>query len=451
VAKYAGNKLTMPDHVLFDPQYEAVSTSDLRAQQQAAWSRQWAYVRDNSQFYRGKFCNALRSDVSLDDLQHLPLTTKDELRISQQQHPALGNYLACDETQVVRLHQTSGTTGVALRLGATERDTKTIARVGARAFFAAGLRPTDRVIHCLNYCMWSGGLTDHLSLEAVGAMVVPFGVGNTERLLETIEHLQITAISCTPSYPAVLEKVWRESTGRDPRELGLKFGLFGGEACLDNPAFRQSLKQTWGMKVRNANYGLSEVLSLFAGQCEATNDLHFHAGDVVFAELIDPKTEQRIAIEPEATGEVVCTNLDRQCQPLVRYRTGDLITITAIDRCDCGRTSWRFRVCGRSDDMFNVRGVNVFPTAIQRVLLDHPHLTSGHFRVRLRGAGPYDRIELTVEASENGSHEDVGHAKRDLEAAVHSTIGASAVVTIVPFESMPRTAGKTAWIERTPH
>jgi phenylacetate-CoA ligase len=430
----------MPEHAFFDSQYEAVGTSELCTRQQSTWARQWAYVRDHSRFYRAKFRDALRNDVSLNDLQHLPLTTKDELRISQQQHPPL---------HVVRLHQTSGTTGAALRLGATERDTKTIARVGARAFFAAGLRPTDRVVHCLNFCMWSGGLTDHLSLEAVGAMVIPFGVGHTDRLLETIEQLEITAISCTPSYPAVLEKAWRESTGRDPHELGLKLGLFGGEACLDNPAFRHSLEQTWGIKVRNANYGLSEVLSLFAGQCEATSDLHFHAGDVVFAELIDPKTEHRIAIEPGTTGELVCTNLDRQCQPLVRYRTGDLITITAIDGCDCGRTSWQFRVCGRSDDMFNVRGVNVFPTAIQRVLLDHPQLTSGHFRVRLRGGGPYDRIELTVEASDNSGRRDVGQSALALEHAVRNRIGASAVVTMVPFESIPRTAGKTAWIERT--
>jgi phenylacetate-CoA ligase len=288
-----------------------------------------------------------------------------------------------------------------------------------------------------------------LSLEAVGAMVVPFGAGHTKRLLQTIEQLRINVLSCTPSYPALLEKVWRESTGREPRELGLRLGLFGGEAGLDNAAFRRTLEQTWGFKARNANYGLSEVLSQFAGQCEATDDLHFHAGDVVFAELIDPKSQQRIAIEPGATGELVCTNLDRQCQPLVRYRTGDLITITAVDRCVCGRTSWRFRVVGRCDDMFNVRGVNVFPSAIQRVLLVHPRLTSGHFRVQLRGAGPYDRIEMTVEESGNGHRLDANQAAHQLEQAVRDTIGASAVVTMVPFDSIPRSEGKTAWIERS--
>jgi phenylacetate-CoA ligase len=438
----------MSELALFDPQFELISEHELCARQKAAWASQWAYVRDSSAFYRNKYSDALRDDLSLNDLQHLPMTSKDDLRISQLRHPPLGDHLACDEQRVVRLHRTSGTSGTALNLGVTKRDVQTIARVGARAFFAAGLRPTDRVVHCLNYCMWAGGLTDHLSLEMVGAMVVPFGVGHTRRLLETIQELGIAVISCTPSYPALMEKVWRESTGRDPRELGLRLGLFGGEAGLDNLAFRQKLEQTWGFNARNANYGLSEVLSQFAGQCEATDEFHFHGGDVVFAELVDSTTQRRIAIEPGATGELVCTNLERECQPLVRYRTGDLLTITSVDCCACGRTSWRFRVSGRCDDMFNVRGVNVFPTAIQRVLLGHPHLTSGHFRVQLRGAGPYDRIEMTVEEAGNGNQVDTSLASRQLEVVVRDTIGASAVVTMVPFESITRTEGKTAWVER---
>lgn len=438
----------MPDRRLFDPQFETLGAAELRSVQEVAWARQWAYIRESSGFYRTKLSDSRWNSLSLDDLQQLPTTSKDELRESQLRHPPLGNYMACGEHKVVRLHRTSGTTGAALNLGATKRDAYTIARVGARAFFAAGLRPTDRVVHCLNYCMWTGGLTDHLSLEEVGAMVVPFGAGHTRRLLDTIQELNITVISCTPSYPAVMEKLWRESNDREPCKLGLRLGLFGGEGGLDNSAYRQKLENTWGFKVRNANYGLSEVLSQFAGQCEATDDLHFHAGDVVFAELIDPKSQQRIAIEPGATGELVCTNLDRQCQPLVRYRTGDLITITATDLCDCGRTSWRFRVVGRCDDMFNVRGVNVFPSAIQQVLSVHPQLTSGHFRVHLRGTGPYDRIEMTVEESGNGQRIDASHAARQLEGAVRDKIGASAAVTMVPYDSIPRMEGKTAWIER---
>jgi phenylacetate-CoA ligase len=439
----------MSHSMLSDLQFLQISPRQLRSLQEDAWRRQWLYLRERSSFYRAKFHTDLRNEISLDDLPQLPFTAKDELRTSQLKSPPLGDYMACEEQKVVRLHRTSGTTGAALNLGATKRDAQTIARVGARAFYAAGLRPTDRAVHCLNYCMWSGGLTDHLSLEEVGALVVPFGAGHTRRLLDTIEELKITAISCTPSYPAVMEKVLRESSDKSPRELGLRLGLFGGEGGLDNSAFRQNLESTWGFKARNANYGLSEVLSQFASQCEATDDLHFHGGDVVFAELVDSKTQRRLAIEPGATGELVCTNLERECQPLVRYRTGDLVTITAVDCCDCGRTSWRFRVVGRCDDMFNVRGVNVFPSAIQSVLLVHPRLTSGHFRVQLRGTGPYDRIEMTVEESGNGHRSEANNAARQLEQAVRDTIGASAVITMVPFNSIPRSEGKTAWIERS--
>src|SRR5215216_3364894 len=145
----------MPERALFDPQFEMIGKLELCAHQEAAWVRQWAHVRENSAFYRNKFGDGLTDELSLDDVQHLPLTSKDDLRVSQARHSPLGDYIACDEQRVVRLHRTSGTSGVALNLGATKRDVQIIARVGARAFFAAGLRSTDRVVHCLNYCMWS--------------------------------------------------------------------------------------------------------------------------------------------------------------------------------------------------------------------------------------------------------------------------------------------------------
>jgi phenylacetate-CoA ligase len=189
--------------------------------------------------------------------------------------------------------------------------------------------------------------------------VVPFGVGNTERLLETILDLRITAISCTPSYPSLLEKILR-AAHRRARDLGLRLGLFGGEPGLDNADFRQNLEATWGFRARNANCGMSEVLSNFASQCERTGDLHFHGADAIFAEIVDP-AGNGLPIREGSTGELVCTHLAKECQPLIRYRTRDLITVTGTGLCDCGRTSWRFRVTGRTDDMFNVRGVNVFP------------------------------------------------------------------------------------------
>ena len=205
---------------------------------------------------------------------------------------------------------------------------------------AAGLRPGDRVVHCLNYCLWTGGVTDHMILEAAGATVIPFGVGNTRQLIDAIVELKATAIHCTPSYPALIEKTLAEDGKLRPRDLGLRLGLFAGEAGLDNPAFRQHLEATWGFAARNANFGLSEVMSILGSQCEATNDLHFHAGDAVFVELLDPATEARLPIAEGTAGELVCTHLDKQCQPLIRYRTRDVVTVTGTGPCAC----WPHRV-----------------------------------------------------------------------------------------------------------
>ena len=431
---------------MLHPEFEPLGAREVRALQERLWSEQWRYVRATSRFYRAKLDRRLPAELALDALERLSFTDKEELRASQERAYPFGDYIACGEKQVVRLHRTSGTTGRPLQLASSRRDVATIARVGGRAMFAAGARPGDRVVHCLNYCVWTGGVTDHLTLEEAGACVVPFGVGNTERLLETIADLRITAISCTPSYPALLEQVLR-SADRRPRDLGLGLGLLGGEAGLDNPEFRQHLEDTWGMRARNANYGMSEVLSNLASQCERTNDLHFHGADALFVEIIDAAGDP-LPLREGSTGELVCTHLAKECQPLIRYRTRDLITITGTGPCACGRTSWRLRVSGRTDDMFNVRGVNVFPTAVQHGVLSRPDLCSGQFRIVLRGPGPYDRIEVEAEASPGLDPAQWAEAAGALEAAVRRHAGAAARVLRLPPDSLPRTHGKTSLIVR---
>ena len=433
---------------MLHPGLETQSEHAVLAQQEAAWTKQWDYVRASSRFYAQKLGRIRQSSCSLDRLQDLELTDKEELRVSQEQSYPFGTYIACPEEQIVRLHRTSGTTGRALNLANTQRDVDRIAAIGARAMVACGLRRSDRVVHCLNYCLWTGGVTDHMTLEAAGATVVPYGVGNTAQLLDTIAELGITAISCTPSYPALLERALRER-GQDPRSLRLRLGLFGGEAGLDNPAFRETLESVWGFGVRNANYGLSEVLSTLGSQCERTTDLHFHGSDFLFAEILDP-AGQRLPIAPGTLGELVCTHLEKQCQPLIRYRTRDVITVTGTGPCECGRTSWRFRVTGRTDDMFNVRGINVFPSAVRQAVEARPDLCSGQFRIVLREPGPYDRIEIRAEAAETLHPDQWEAAAAQLAEQIRSQVGASAYVRLIAFETLPRTAGKTSWIEREP-
>jgi phenylacetate-CoA ligase len=435
---------------LLHPEIETTPPEALAPMQERMWRVQWDYVRARSTFYQRKFGEAARRAVTLDALRDLPLTDKEEIRVSQEGSPPYGDYVACAPERVVRIHRTSGTTGRSLNIAFSQKDVEVVTRLGGRGMFCAGARPGLRIVHCLNYQLWTGGVTDHMIIEASGATAVPFGVGNTRKLLETIPELGITGIHCTPSYPALLEKVLREEMGREPRSLGLQIGLFGGEAGLDNQAFRARLEQTWGFKVRNANFGLSEVMSILGGQCEHTSDLHYHAADGVFVELLDPASGARLPIREGATGELVCTHLAKECQSLVRYRTRDVLTVTATGPCACGRATWRFRVAGRTDDMFNVRGVNVFPTSVQRVVAEAGDVASGHFRIALSGPGPYDRIALRVEAARGLPAERWPEAAAELARRIRTAIGASAEVTMLPFEALPRTEGKTRLVEREP-
>jgi phenylacetate-CoA ligase len=275
-----------------------------------------------------------------------------------------------------------------MNLALSARDCRITEEVGGRCHRAAGLGPGHKVIHCLNYQMWMGGLTDHLTLEATGALVIPFGVGNTDLLIRTIREVGVTAISCTPSYPAVIARALEERfPGLAPRDLGLRLGLFGGEAGLDDPALRARIRDTWGMEPRNANYGVSDVFSNFAAQCDHDTRLHFMGADVLWPELVDPDTLAPLSIAPGTQGELVLTHLVRDCQPLVRFRTGDIVAIDETAPCACGRTGFRFRVVGRSDDMVVVRGLNLFPTMVAAVLGRFPEL-SGDYRIVLGAAAP---------------------------------------------------------------
>ena len=247
--------------------------SELATIQAERWQRQATYVARRSPFFQ-ELWRGEPPDPRLEAISELPFTDKATLRADQAAHPPFGRYLAAKLDEVVRVHRTSGTTGQAMNLALSAADAELTSVVAGRAQSASGLGPGHRVIHCLNYQLWMGGVSDHLGLEATGATVVPFGVGATERLIDTIRDLEITAISCTPSYPAVIEQVLQETRPDvSPRDLGLRLGLFGGEAGLDNRAFRERLETTWGFEVRNSNYGVTDMLCNFAGQCEMNTDL----------------------------------------------------------------------------------------------------------------------------------------------------------------------------------
>ena len=419
---------------------EFLPADALDANIKAAWEYQREYVAANSPFYRDLW-NGRKPPQDLRDLPSLPLSGKSQLRTSQADHPPFGNYLAAPRRDAVRLHRTSGTTGQAMNLALSARDCVITQKVGGRSQGCAGLTPDHTVVHCLNYQMWMGGLTDHLTLEETGALVVPFGVGSTELLIRTILETGIDAISCTPSYPSVLERVIAEKfDGLNPAELGLRLGLFGGEPGLDDPSFRARLKDVWGMEPRNANYGVSDVLSNFAAQCEHDTRLHFLALDVLHPELIDPDTDAPLEVKAGQSGELVLTHLIRDCQPLVRFRTGDIIAIDETEPCTCGRTGFRFRVIGRSDDMVVVRGLNMFPTMVAAVVAGFDVL-SGDYRIVLDHPPPYDHLPVCIELAK--AAEPPSGLAEAVEAAIKAKLGATARVTVLPHGAFPLTEGKT--------
>ena len=426
------------------PGAEFLPQDQLRRIQQQRLGPQLAYVASASGLFRDLWAGR-PLPRRLESLAELPLSDKELLRQDQSRHPPFGRYLAADPVHVCRVHRTGGTSGIAMNLALSRADAAMTEQVGARPGRAAGLGPGHRVIHCLNYQLWMGGYTDHSILECTGATVVPFGVGSTARLVETIRDLDITAISCTPSYPAVIEQVIDETFDFRPRDLGLELALFGGEAGLDSAAFRSRLEETWGFAARNANYGVSDVLCNFAGQCERDNDLHFFALDVLYPELIDTETGDPRPWEEGATGELVLTHLAKECQPVVRFRTGDVVVLTATEPCDCGRTTPRFRVIGRADDMVVVRGINVFPTMIAAVVNEFESL-SGEYRIELAGPGPYDALPLVVELVDAAdTRGDLGSA---VALAVKRRLGVSARVDVVGARTLPRTDGKTRRVVR---
>ena len=436
---------------IWNAQMEAITESEQRAMERDKLARQLDYVYSNSPFYQRKFQEidlGPRDIRSPEDLARLPFTTKAELRESQERDPPFGDYLATPPESVSTIHRTSGSTGRFIYTVLTEKDMEQTNECGARAFWAAGLRPHHTVVHCLNYTLWMGGYTDHRDLERTGAGVVPFGVGNSAQLVRVIQELQIDAISCTPSYPNRLESVVREELGIEPAELGLKLGLFGGEPGLETPSFRRRIEETWGIKASNANYGMAEVLCNFASVCDEAYELHFVGQGAVLAQMIDPSTGEDVPIEEGASGELVLTNLDREAQPLVRYRTRDMTEVLGVGPCACGRTGFRFKMAGRSDDMLHVRGINVFPSAIAEILSGMVPDVSGEFQVVLSHPGPYDALDIVVE-SERSTGSDAEALRRRIEGEIKQTLTFGANVQLVPRGTIPQTeVGKVARVVR---
>jgi len=439
------------ERLYWNEEIESISPATLRRLENEYLQTQLDYVWTCSAFYQAKFAEAgVKREVIRDlaDLPLLPFTEKTECLRSQQEHPPFGAYLATNQEQVTRAHKTSGTTGRALFVALTRRDRTLMNECAARSFWAAGLRPSDTVVHCLNYCLWMGGFSDHENLETTGATVVPFGVGQTALLLQTIHELQVNAISATPSYMLPLLEIVL-AKGLNPHDLGLRKGFFGAEPGISEPSVRSRIEETWGMRAMDANFGMADILSIMGSECEHRQGLHFHAHGAVAVELIEPLAGAPQALTQGAEGELVYTHLRKEAQPLIRYRARDVVRILGTGRCPCGRTSFRFRILGRSDDMLHVRGINVFPTGVGDALARLSEQLSGEFQIIVDHPPPHQYLRVRVELAQNLAPDQVGELPQQIKQALHEQLNFRAEPELVLYGTLPRTEQKARRVIKT--
>ena len=386
--------------------------------------------------YRHKMQEAglVPSDIrSIDDLVKLPFTTKQDLR---------DNYpfgmFTVPMSEIVRVHASSGTTGKPTVVGYTRKDLNMWAEVVTRTLVMAGVHRNDIVQVAYGYGLFTGGLGMHYGTENLGATVIPISGGNTQKQIQLMLDFGTTVIACTPSYALHLAEVIKDM-GVSPGDLNLKVGIFGAEPWSEN--MRREIEAKLHLKAIDI-YGLSEVIGPGVScECEYQAGMHINEDHFV-PEIIDPETLEPVA--PGQRGELVFTTITKEGIPLIRYRTRDLTRLN-YEKCQCGRTLVRMEKCtGRSDDMLIIRGVNVFPSQIESVLLEMSE-TEPHYLLIVEREGNLDTLKLMVEVQEQFFSDEIKALealRRKITQNIQSTLGVSVDVKLVEPRTIERTAGK---------
>jgi phenylacetate-CoA ligase len=422
---------------------EMLPEHEIRVIQDKRLVEQMDYLADRSEFYGAKFSAAgLRfSDiVCVDDLRRVPFTTKDELRRSLQASPPFGEHLAAGLDEIVQMQSSSGTSGSPAYVALTESDLEMWNELSARGLFSCGVRPGDFVLHGFSMSKgFVGGVPVLQALQYMAAIDVPVGAdGGIERLLRAAADVRPRCIVATPNFLLHLAGEAPRVLGIEATALGVERVIVGGEPGGGIPAVRAAIEEAWGATCCEVMGG-TDLGVIYWGECDDQSGMHMLCQDHIIVELIDPGTGDVLPFEAGARGELVYTAIGRQASPLVRFRSGDHVDVLAT-ACRCGRSGPKIRCVGRTDDMLIVRGVNVFPSAIQSIIMDMQPRTSGVVRVLadFDGHTTQSRLKLIVE---RGMHLNEG-ADLDLAVEVEDTLRAAlafkAEVTIVPADSFEK-------------
>jgi phenylacetate-CoA ligase len=386
--------------------------------------------------YRNKFneLGIIPEDItSLADLSKLPFTTKEDLRVN---YPY--GMFAVPLREIVRIHSSSGTTGKPTVVGYSKNDLKLWSHLVARFMTSAGVTHDDVVQIAFGYGMFTGAFGLHYGSETIGAAVIPMSGGNTGKQILIMQDYKSTVLVSTPSYAiTIADRI--DKLGIDPKSLSLKVGLFGGEPWSE--AMRREIEYRLMINATD-NYGLSEIIGPgVAGECSSKCGMHI-SEDAFIPEIIDPDTCQ--VLPPGSLGELVLTTISKEALPLVRYRTRD-ITSLEYAACECGRTLVRMKkTMGRSDDMLIIKGVNVFPSQIEEVLVAIEGCEP-HYQLIVDRKGSLDVLEICIEVTENIFFDEMKKQRAFLEAVekkIDSVLGVGVTVKLVEPNSIPRHDGK---------
>ncbi len=420
---------------------EAAEPDVIRRRQDEQLRRQLDYVMARSDFYRKKFAAANVDSIrTMDDLAVLPFTEKQELRDSLSEAPPLGRHVAATNSEIVQVQASSGTTGSPSYVGLTAADIAIWCEMGARALYANGFRPGDRVLHAFGMSKgFVGGIPIVEILQYMGIVDLPIGAeAGAQRLLRVQADQRPSALIGTPYFLTYLAEQAPEILGRPASELGVRCMSVGGEPGGGLPRVREVLESLWGATSREM-LGGTDLGCTFWGECDQGDGMHLLSPDLIGVELIDPESGQTIRPAEGVYGELVYTALQRQASPLVRFRTRDHVVVTGVD-CPCGRTGYKIRCVGRTDDMLIVRGINVFPSAVKELVLQFVPRTTGEMRLRLDFAGHSTQrpLRLAVEEANELGAGNRQALKDSLEERLRSALNVKFEVELVPDGTFPR-------------
>ncbi|HEY5548132.1 MAG TPA: phenylacetate--CoA ligase [Coriobacteriia bacterium] len=421
---------------MFQPELETMSREALERLQLARLRTQLARVYVNVPLYRRKFDEAgFRPEQleTLADLTRVPFTVKNDLR---EAYPF--DMFAVPQRDIVRVHSSSGTTGQVSVVGYTRGDVERWSDLMARTLVCGGASADDIVQVTYGYGLFTGGLGAHYGSERLGAMTIPVSGGNTARQVQILKDFGVTVLACTPSYALLIAET-AASMGIDVRSLPLRLGVFGAEPWSEE--MRRQIEEVMGIRAIDI-YGLSEVMGPgVASECVHQNGLHVFE-DHFIIEIIDPETLQPVPDGEQ--GEVVFTTLTKEGIPVIRYRTRDVSRIL-VGECECGRTFRRMqRVTGRTDDMLIIRGVNVYPSQIEQVLIGIPGVAP-HYQIVLDKRGSMDTVEVQVEVSPDLEFDEIRELealKRRVAGAIAGALAVSVDVRLVEPRAIQRSEGK---------